>query len=145
MNTVKYLCVIMAAACLSGCMNYHACRPMAGKNADARRLEVLDRIVIPVLNLTNEPIAQVVSCLVDLSRAHDPQGIGCSIILNLTPRNESPLSNSTQDKGGAVTEPGEKRISINLRNVTFLEAVDAVCVEAGLVWRLDTIVIITPP
>lgn len=104
----------------------------------------LNRIVLPAVAFNGARIADVVDALRRLGEKYDPEGRGVSIVLDLlTPEVRLPKANDEEENDWPSSAIADQHITLNLKNVTFLETVDAVCREADLVWRLELFVMIS--
>ena len=140
---MRLILIVLIATLLTGCTSYHARRPAP---LDRQREAALNRIVIPSIVASNAPIVDVIAQLVKLSVPYDQEHCGCSIILDTSPTPEQQEGKSEREIENISKATGQRKITLDLQGgVPFLSVVDAMCQQAGLVWSLDTIVIVTTP
>jgi len=127
-------------------------------SAQQKLQKKMENIIIPQLSFRQANINDVVDFLVTNSVSGDAEGTGVNIILKLeSGRSGGSSAPSSMDEGGLGSDSGEgvepldtgsgsvPLISLNLRRITLLDAIQYVTEVADLRYRLEeNAVIITP-
>lgn len=129
-----------------------------GVDAGGSKMEILQKLnalIIKKIEFADTPIMSAINYLMEESRAVDPKKEGVNIIptflKSLTPPSAAPAAAVPPAPEGAppaptadLTPPGDlaamsqPKVSLNIRNVTLLQAIKYLTEVTGLKYRIDT-------
>ena len=123
--------LILPTVCLllASCAHYWSSE-LPATHPEAKRIyETLHDRVIPSIDLIDVPVSDAIFALSKSAQNSDPQHRGVSIVLVLTP--------SDSKTGESVFPPPEPKVTVRGASMRYLDVLDAICSQAGLVWQIE--------
>jgi len=122
-------------------------RPVRSSREEAAILERLNKIVFNSIDFRDANIQDVVKFLSDESRKLDPEGKGVNIVLGtgiVTGPAPAPAAEG-QPPAGPVTAASVRSVTLNLKNVSMIEALRYIMPLANLKYRIEPNAVLVLP
>ncbi len=100
----------------------------------------LNEMILPEMNLDNATVEETVEFLrlrsIELEEEDDPRNRGIGFVVRSSRTVKDNDGADALDAGDAF-DPNGKVISLSAKNIGIADALDLVCAEAGLEWKVD--------